>query len=266
MPEDIKKILDAYVDQYNRPGFIEQDPICIPHQFSKRQDIEITGFWVSMLAWGQRKTIINKARELIGLMDGAPPMISLFTTRKKTERSFRISNIEPFNIPTRFTSSNSLQHHYRQNDSLENAFSRHMQASDLTVESALRGFHEYFFSLPDAPARTRKHVATPARKSRCKRLNMFLRWMVRKDDRGVDFGLWQEIKSSQLLMPFDVHVERIARRFNLVERKQSDWQTVLQLTDRLRELDPEDPVKYDFALFGIGVLENQKRTAAKPPQ
>ena len=119
-----------------------------------------------------------------------------------------------------------------------------------------------FFSLPYAPERTRKHIATPARKSACKRLNMFLRWMVRRDDKGVDFGLWRRIRPAQLLMPLDVHVDRVARRLGLLERKQVDWQTVLELTDRLRAFDPEDPVKYDFALFGLGVLE--KTTGGLP--
>ena len=148
-----------------------------------------------------------------------------------------------------------LQQYYRQHNSLESAFSRHITPGDANIENALRGFHDTFFTHPDAPARTRKHVATPARGSTCKRLNMFLRWMVRKDATGVDFGIWSSISPAQLLIPLDVHVERVARRLGLLQRKQSDWQAVLELTENLKAFDPNDPVKYDFALFGLGVLE-----------
>jgi uncharacterized protein (TIGR02757 family) len=130
-----------------------------------------------------------------------------------------------------------------------------LKKEDIHVGPALVGFHNLFFSLPDAPNRTKKHIATPERKSSCKRLNMFLRWMVRKDDKGVDFGIWSKIKTSQLLIPLDVHVERIARNLGLLHREQRDWQAVLELTENLRKFDKKDPVKYDFALFGIGVLE-----------
>ena len=214
------------------------------------------GFWVAMLAWGQRKTIINKANELIELMDGSP--YEFISQHQEKDRQ-RFSNFKhrTFQYTDTLYFLEFLQRHYQQHTSLETAFSGTMNETEPTVEQALRGFHEYFFSLPNAPQRTRKHIATPARKSRCKRLNMFLRWMVRQDDRGVDFGLWKSIKSSQLLMPLDVHVERVARRFGLIERKQNDWLTVLELTARLREYDPEDPVKYDFALFGLGVLEGK---------
>ena len=130
-----------------------------------------------------------------------------------------------------------------------------MDFDDKTVEAGLIGFQKLFFELPDAPQRTRKHVATPARKSACKRLNMFLRWMVRQDDGGVDFGLWKQIKPAQLVCPCDLHVDRVARKLGLIQRKQTDWQTALELTESLRQLDPDDPVKYDFALFGLGVEE-----------
>ncbi len=254
MLSDIKAFLDECVQTYNQPKFILQDPISIPHRFSKLQDIEIIGFWTATLAWGQRKTIIQSANALIQLMDGAPHDFILHHTeldRKKflgfKHRTFQATDTLYF--------LEFFQQHYQQYDSLENAFAQHLMLNDTTVEKALLGFHEYFFSLPDAPVRTQKHIATPARKSTCKRLNMFLRWMVRKDSQGVDFGLWNCIKPSQLLMPLDVHVDRIARKHNLLQRKQTDWQAVLELTDTLRAFDPEDPVKYDFALFGLGVLE-----------
>jgi uncharacterized protein (TIGR02757 family) len=148
-----------------------------------------------------------------------------------------------------------FQQYYRRNSSLENAFARHLAPGDATIENALRGFHRDFFDHPYAPDRTRKHVATPERGSTCKRLNMFLRWMVRSDAEGVDFGVWKNIRPAQLLIPLDVHVDRVARRLGLLRRPQTDWQAVLELTENLRAFAPEDPVRYDYALFGLGVLE-----------
>ena len=148
-----------------------------------------------------------------------------------------------------------LKHHYTHHDSLEDAFLHDLTEEDEHMEGGLTGFHEYFFSLEEAPHRTRKHVATPLRKSACKRLNMYLRWMVRSDKQGVDFGLWRRISPAQLICPCDLHVDRIGRRLGLITRKQTDWLTALELTANLRQLDPEDPVKYDFALFGLGIEE-----------
>ncbi len=257
MPKDIQNFLNALVEQYNQPEFIENDPISIPHQFSKRQDIEIIGFWVAMLAWGQRKTIINKANELIQLMDNAP--YDFIRNHKENDRTtflnFKHRTFQP--IDTLYFLE-FLQQYYRQHDSLETAFAKHLSPEAENTEAALRGFHEAFFSLPDAPQRTRKHIATPVRKSTCKRLNMFLRWMVRRDEQGVDFGLWKKIEPRQLLIPLDVHVDRVARRLGLLKRKQTDWLAVLELTEALRAFAPDDPVKYDFALFGMGVLEKKR--------
>ena len=148
-----------------------------------------------------------------------------------------------------------LNYHYSHHDSLETAFSQWMHKGDATIENALKGFHHYFFSLPDAPSRTKKHIATPERGSTCKRLNMFLRWMVRQDHQGVDFGIWKTISPAQLICPIDVHVARVAKRFHLITRKQVDWLTALELTRHLKQFDPTDPAKYDFALFGLGVVE-----------
>lgn len=256
MNQSLKTYLDQCVDQFNTPGFIENDPICIPHQFSRLQDIEIMGFWVAMLAWGQRKTIINKSRELVALMDGAPYDF-IRNHEEKDRAAFLRFKHRTFQATDTLYFLDFLQNYYQKEKSLENAFCQFLPADALTTEQALIGFHRLFFSLPDAPQRTRKHIATPERKSTCKRLNMFLRWMVRKDDRGVDFGLWNKMKPAQLLMPLDVHVERISRKQGLLHRKQRDWQAVLELTAQLRQFDPEDPVKYDFALFGLGVLEQQ---------
>lgn len=246
--------LNEQVNRHNRPNFIQDDPIGLVHQFDQLQDIEIIGFWVSMLAWGRRSSIIKSGQRLIDLMDGAP--YDFIKNHQEKDRArfeqFKHRTFQPLDA---LYFLEYLQHYYQQNESLETAFSQHLTEESDTIEAALIGFHEDFFSLPDAPHRTRKHIATPVRKSTCKRLCMFLRWMVRQDDRGVDFGLWQTIHPRQLLMPLDVHVERVGRQIGLIERKQRDWKTVLELTARLRELDAEDPVKYDFALFGSGVLE-----------
>lgn len=252
--DDLKAWLDERVDRYNRPDFIADDPVCIPHRFSRRQDIEIMGFWVSMLAWGRRQTIINKAEELIDLMDGAP--YEFITQHQEHDRArFDSFKHRTFQYADTLYFLEFFQQYYSAHDSLEDAFARFLSPEHSDTGAALKGFHEFFFASELAPQRTRKHVSTPVRKSTCKRLNMFLRWMVREDDRGVDFGLWKRIRPDQLLIPLDVHVDRVARQLKLITRKQTDWLTVLELTGRLRAFDPADPVKYDFALFGMGVLD-----------
>lgn len=248
----VSDLLEKKADQYNRPDFIPYDPICIPHLFTIRQDIEIMGFWASVLAWGQRKTIINKCHELIRLMDHAPYDFMI---------NHQDSDLTPFlNFKHRtFNATDTLyflhffQHYYRKHDSLEHAFSSQMGKGDVTIENGLVGFHNMFRDSENFPPRTAKHIATPLRKSSCKRLNMFLRWMVRKDDKGVDFGIWNTIQPSQLVCPCDVHVDRVARLLGLITRPVTDWQTAKELTASLRLLDPADPVKYDFALFGLGI-------------
>lgn len=255
---ELGKFLDQCEAQYNRREFIKDDPISIPHQFTRVQDIEIIGFWVAMLAWGQRKTIINKANELVKLMDGKPYDF-IVCHEEESRKKFLNFKHRTFQATDTLYFLEFLQQFYRRHDSLETAFSQFIKKEDETVEKGLIGFHDLFFSLENAPQRTRKHIATPARKSTCKRLNMFLRWMVRQDNNGVDFGLWENINPAQLLMPLDVHVDRVGRRLGLIERKQRDWKTVLELTANLREYAPKDPVKYDFALFGMGVLEKKNR-------
>jgi len=251
---DLKNFLDDCVEKYNRPSFLDSDPISVPHRFSKKQDIEIAAFWTAMLAWGQRKTIINKANELFDLMDGAPHDFMLNHEELDRKRFLNFVH-RTFQATDTLHFLQFFQWFYQSNDSLEVAFLTKIKMEDGHVGSGLEGFRELFFSLPDSPKRTQKHIPSPTTKSTCKRLNMFLRWMVRSDDRGVDFGLWKNIRPAQLLVPLDVHVERFARKFGLLERKQTDWLAVLELTERLREFDPEDPVKYDFALFGLGALE-----------
>ncbi|MFN0213342.1 MAG: TIGR02757 family protein [Saprospiraceae bacterium] len=253
----LKELLEEATLRYNRPAFITDDPISIPHRFSKLQDREIMAFWAATLAWGQRKTIIQSANRLAELMDNAPHDFVLNHLEQDRAR-FESFKHRTFQATDTLWFLEFFQNYYQKNSTLEIAFSRHLRPDDRTVENALRGFHNDFFDHPYAPERTRKHVATPARGSTCKRLNMFLRWMVRKDKAGVDFGLWKQISPAQLLIPLDVHVERVARQLGLLQRKQTDWQAVLELTQNLREFDPADPVKYDFALFGMGVLEGKK--------
>ncbi|MEQ8423468.1 MAG: TIGR02757 family protein [Cyclobacteriaceae bacterium] len=250
--QELKSFLDDRVAVYNQPGFIENDPIAIPHSYSLKQDVEITGFFVAMLAWGQRKTIINKSKELFSLMGNAPydfmvnhTLSDLKALAKFKHRTFNNTDCLYF---IRF-----LGEHYKKHNSLESAFP--IDKGDEHVGNALVKFHNTFFSLEDYPPRTRKHVATPDRKSACKRVNMFLRWMVRKDNKGVDFGIWNTISPTQLICPCDLHVERVARKLNLIKRKPMDWLTAVELTKALKEFDPADPVKYDFALFGLGIEE-----------
>ena len=248
----LKEFLDHWVELVNRPGFIPEDPVAIPHKFSKKQDIEIAGFFAAILAWGRRQTILNKCDELLGLMDRDPHNFVLHHSTsdlKRLEgfvhRTFRDTDLLYF--------IEFLRYHYGRFDSLEDAFMVPEQANRDPVEAGLIQFHEYFFSLEFAPSRTRKHIANPGKGSSCKRLNMFLRWMCRKDTGGVDFGLWQKLDPAWLYQPLDVHVERVGRALGLLNRKQRDWRAVKELTQQLRVLDPEDPIKYDFALFGIGL-------------
>ncbi len=256
MKNSVEELLNAAANQYNRPEFILNDPISVPHQFNKLQDQEIVGFWTAILAWGQRKTIIQSASKLVELMDGAPHDFVLNHEEKDRSR-FNDFKHRTFQAIDSLYFLEFFQNYYKNNKSLETAFSRHLSPNDITTEKALSGFHSDFFSLPFAPNRTKKHVPTPNRNSTCKRLNMFLRWMVRRDNRGVDFGVWTTIQPSQLLIPLDVHVEKIARKLGLLQRPQTDWKAVLELTEQLRLLDPKDPVKFDFALFGLGILENR---------
>lgn len=251
-PDDLRVFLDQKVAQYNQKGFIAHDPISIPHLFSKKQDIEIMGFWAAVLAWGQRKTIINKCHGLIELMDGSP--YDFIRNHEDSDlKSFLNFKHRTFNATDTLYFIQFFKQHYKKHPSLESAF---FTSDGQTMEQMLNNFRINFFSFtPDYPARTKKHIASPSQKSACKRINMFLRWMVRDDAQGVDFGLWKHIKPSQLICPIDVHVERVARKLGLLERKNLDWITAVELTEQLKTFDAQDPVKYDFALFGLGVEE-----------
>lgn len=262
---DLQAFLDKKVIEYNRPSFIADDPISVPHAYTRRQDIEIAGFFAAMFAWGNRRTIILKTRQLMELMDRAPYQFVMQHADTDLRRLLEFKH-RTFNTTDLLYFLAFFRHHYGRYDSLEDAFL--LAGGDWHAEEALSAFYHYFFGLetndgpyaegppvPLAPPRTRKHIATPEKGSGCKRINMFLRWMVRRDKMGVDFGLWRRIPVSRLICPVDLHVARVANRFGLLDRPRSDWTAALQLTEQLLNFDSKDPVKYDFALFGLGVME-----------
>lgn len=254
MENQLKDFLDSKVEQYNTPAFIKDDPICIPHLFSKKQDIEISALFAAVFAWGNRTIIIKKSKELLQRMDNAPYDFVQNHDNNDLKKLLGFKH-RTFNDTDLLYFIHFLNYHYSSNKSLETAFTEGSNSKDKTTENALNYFFKYFFSLEDAPVRTKKHIASPWKKSTCKRLNMFLRWMVRRDNNGVDFGIWKNISPNQLVCPIDVHVARVAYRFNLLKRNKIDWQAGVELTDYLRRLDEADPVKYDYALFGLGVIE-----------
>jgi uncharacterized protein (TIGR02757 family) len=250
IPEDLREILEKKYWLYNQASFIEDDPVSIPHRFSTKQDIEIAGLFAAILAWGQRRTIIKKGVELMQIMDNSP--FDFILHHGENDLKFLTGfKHRTFNATDTLYFVYFLNWYYNQHQSLEDLF----LTGYPSIEKGLVNFHNFFFSHEFAPARTKKHIPSPEKKSTCKRMNMFLRWMVRKDDRGVDFGIWPRINPSALICPVDLHVDRVARRLGLISRKQTDWLTALELTEELKKIDPLDPVKYDYALFGMGVIE-----------
>ncbi|MEI6059175.1 MAG: TIGR02757 family protein [Bacteroidota bacterium] len=252
--QQLFELLEEKALFYNNTGFIETDPISIPHLFTKKEDIEIAGFLGATLAWGQRKTIINKGMELMNRMDHAPFAFVSGASEQEigsfagfAHRTFQGDDCMYFIY--------ALQQVYRQNGGLEEVFTSAYRTNQ-SIQESISGFRKVFFSFGHLP-RTSKHVPDPLKGSAAKRINMYLRWMVRKDDKGVDFGIWKNISPAGLMCPLDLHSGKVARRLGLLERKQDDWTAVEELTAILRIFDPVDPVKYDFALFGTGV--NEKR-------
>lgn len=245
--KDLKEFLDFKVEQYNTPNFIETDPIQLPHRFSKKEDIEIVGFLVSMIAWGNRASIIKSGTRLIEIMENSPhEFIQHYRSSNSSHFVHRTFNSIDLDFFFR-----SLQNIYK-NGSLEAAFSK-----DEKIEGAkgrIVNFRNKFLSIGHEE-RSNKHVSNPMKNSASKRLNMFLRWMSRKDKCGVDFGIWNTICPSELYIPLDVHTGNNSRDLGLLKRKQNDWKALEELMTALRKFDPLDPVKYDFALFGIGVFE-----------
>jgi uncharacterized protein (TIGR02757 family) len=255
---DLRAFLDKKVAEYNRPSFITDDPIRVPHEYILKQDIEIAAFFTAIFSWGNRTTIIRKSEELMQLMDRSPYQFVLHHTDTDLKKLLGFKH-RTFNPTDLLYFIAFFHHHYTHYDSLEDAFLRPWEerspANGWEAERALSAFYHYFFSLDEAPPRTRKHIASPEKNSSCKRINMFLRWMVRKDNNGVDFGLWQRIGPEKLICPLDLHVARVAKKFKLLTRPSSDWLAAIELTENLLALDPADPTKYDFALFGLGAIE-----------
>jgi len=248
---ELKTFLNEKAHLYNNPKFIESDPIQVPHQFSKKEDIEIAGFLTATIAWGNRKSIINNANKMMVLLDHAPFEFvmqhqdsDLEDLQSFVHRTFNGNDFIQF--------IKSLQHIYKAHHGLEAVFAKHAKANSL--QQSIHEFKKLFFEIPHLE-RAKKHVSDPIKKSAAKRINMYLRWMVRNDNAGVDFGIWDSLSPAQLSCPLDVHSGNVARKLGLLKRKQNDAKALAELDTNLRKLDPNDPVKYDFALFGLGVFE-----------
>ncbi len=251
MDEEIKIFLEEKVRQYNHPGFIEDDPISVPHRYSRKEDIEISAFLAATISWGNRVQIVKNAHRLLDIMGESPFDFIMSHQQKDLEkcsgfyyRTFNEDDLKYFvlalkNIYTRYADMESIFVQYATTDSLQ---------------GAIHHFRNIFFALEHHP-RMRKHVSDPLNGSAAKKINMFLRWLIRKDASGVDLGIWKQLKPSQLSCPLDVHSAGIARKLGLLSRKQNDAKAVQELDAHLRRMDPQDPVKYDFALFGLGIFE-----------
>ena len=255
---DIKELLDFWAKEVEENAFVEFDPIQIPHHYTRQQDIEIAGFFAAIMAWGQRKTIIKSAQKLMRLMDDAPYdfVMQHESVDLKRFQSFVHRTLNGEDVVSMIS---FLRQHLQGAPSLEDLFFTPsvIQAPKGTqIYEALMAFQTSWAVFPH-PKRTDKHLASPMKGSACKRLNMYFRWMVRKNS-PVDFGIWSKVQMSELLCPLDVHVQRVATELGLMQRSKSDWQSCLELTDKLRAFRPHDPVFYDFALFGIGVAKQKE--------
>ena len=255
----VRELLEEKLNAYNKIDFINEDPVSIPHLFSRKEDIELSGFLAATIAWGQRKSIINNARRLMNLMDNQPYDFIMHADNKELKvligfchRTFNATDLTAFIY--------ALRRIYNKNGGLENVFTNAAKSGG--IELALVEFRNLFTAF-DFPERTSKHVANIEKGSSAKRLNMYLRWMVRQDDKGVDFGLWKGISASQLFIPLDVHTGNVSRKLGILKRKQNDWKAVQELTGALKELDINDPVKYDYALFGLGVYDGLKNEGVR---
>ena len=249
--DEIISFLNEKVDQYNRPSFIENDPISIPHRFSLKEDIEIAGFLAATISWGKRETIVKNGHKMLDLLGESPFDFVMSHDAKQLKRLngfvHRTFNQEDFKSFIK-----ALKHLYQVHGGLETVFNKY--ATEESLQPAIHQFKKTFFEIPHSQ-RTTKHISDPFKGSAAKKINMYLRWLVRVDNRGVDLGLWRKIKPSQLSCPLDVHSGNIARKLGLLNRKQNDAKAVTELDNSLRKLDPNDPVKYDFALFGLGIFD-----------
>ena len=247
---ELKEYLDFKTEQYNTPLFIESDPIQLPHRFSKKEDIEIVAFLVSTIAWGKREMIIKNGERLIEIMGETPHDFILNYTANEpinfVHRTFNAFDLDFF--------FSSLQNIYMNHGGMENAFQPHAEYPG--AKGRIISFRNLFLTT-EHEQRSEKHISNPAKNSAAKRINMFLRWMVRNDNCGVDFGIWNSIPESELCIPLDVHTARMSTELGILKRKQNDWKALEEIMSVLRKLDPKDPSKYDFALFGIGVFETR---------
>ncbi|WP_370476681.1 TIGR02757 family protein [Tamlana flava] len=250
--QELKDFLNLKVEQYNNPKFIESDPIQVPHQFSKKEDIEIAGFLTATIAWGNRKSIITNAKRLMDLLDNAPYDFVMNHEEQDLEKLQSFVH-RTFNGDDAIQFVASLKHIYTQHNGLEAVFAKY--AKNHSLQTSISKFKTIFFEMEHLP-RSQKHVSDPLKNSAAKRINMMLRWFVRKDNSGVDFGIWKSLSPSQLSCPLDVHSGNVARKLGLLTRKQNDAKALMELDTSLRKLDKHDPVKYDFALFGLGIFEN----------
>ena len=248
---ELKSFLDEKADLYNNPNFIESDPIQIPHSYTLKEDVEISGFLASVIAWGNRKMIIKNARKMMDFMGNAPYDFVLSHTEEDLERLETFVH-RTFNGQDFVGFIKSLQNIYQNHGGLEAVFAKHQEEN--SMQKSISEFKKIFFEVNHL-TRTEKHLPDPLSGSAAKRINMYLRWMCRKDNKGVDFGIWNSISPSQLSCPLDVHSGNVARKLELLTRKQNDSKALFELDNNLRKLDPKDPVKYDFALFGLGVFE-----------
>jgi uncharacterized protein (TIGR02757 family) len=248
--EDLFLFLETKYRQYNRPEFIKTDPVSVPHGFSQREDIEIAGFLTAVISWGNRSSIIADANRMFSMM-GCPPYEFLLKANDRDLEIFRAFYHRTFNGEDCIFFLRSLQHIYKNLGGLQGAFGN---INETGIKESISRFRRIFLELKHFP-RLEKHLADPSKGASAKRILMFLRWMVRNDGLGVDFGLWKNVSSASLMCPLDIHSGNVSRKLGLLQRKANDWKAVEELTDNLRQFDPRDPVKYDFALFGIGALE-----------
>lgn len=254
--DELKDFLDEKSQLYNNLDFIESDPIQIPHRFSLKEDIEIAGFLAATLAWGNRKMIINKTSELMERMGNSPYDFVMNYSLDEFEKieSFKHRTLNSVDLDFYIR---SLQNIYKNHNGLESVFK--FSDSDEDTLNAIENFRSKFLEIPHE-TRSEKHLSSPAKGSAAKRLNMMLRWFCRQDNQGVDFGIWESISPSKLVCPLDVHSGNVARHLGILTRKQSDWKAAMELHSRLKEFDSEDPTKYDYALFGLGVFEKFTKT------
>ena len=249
---ELKEFLDEKVIQYNTTDFIDSDPIQIPHQFSLKEDIEIAGFLTATIAWGNRKMIINNSKRMMEMLGNSPYDFIMEHNDSQLEKLDSFVH-RTFNSDDFKTFIKALQHIYTKHNGLESAFAKNQQP--LSMQHSISEFKKFFFEVSHQQRNT-KHLSDPMQGSAAKRLNMYLRWMVRQDNKGVDFGIWKSIPTAALSCPLDVHSGNVARKLGLLTRKQNDGKALAELDTSLRKLDANDPVKYDFALFGLGVFEN----------